>query len=214
MKGGDWKRLLWLLAALVALASAAAAAAAAGDEGNVVWLTPEVVERRVMLQFGEENATTVAIPFAALEADADYVLTVSCSAATPADLHTAVLNGAAATAEVGTEWHGENQLRFSPHTLARDVTLMHAGVPTACAALRVRATMRGVRHPDLPKPTAVPADLVVSRVRLGLPQRAWPVLATAAAATVVVCIACTVLVACFWKPLEEEKDEDVAHKDE
>ena len=167
-----------------------------GDD--VVWLEPEVVARRVVLRFGAANATTVAIPRAALAADADYVLTVSCSAATPADVHTAVLNGARAAPGA---WHGDNQRRLAPRTLAHDVTLVRAGVPTPCVALRVRAAMRGVRRPGLPVPAAVLADLVVSRVRLGLPQRAWPVLATAAAAAVVVSAACTVLVARLWTPL-------------
>ena len=219
MKEGSWTRLPLLFLLALLMVGVAAGMETTETTGNVVWLEPEVVARRVVLPFGAANATTVAVPRAALAPGADYVLTVSCSAATPADLHTAVLNGPAAAAGAGGGWHGENQLRFAPHTLAADVTLVRAGVPTPCVALRVRAAMRGVLRPDRPVPTAVPADLVVSRVRLGLPQRAWPVLATAAAAAVVVSAACVVLVARFWTPFvgcsnDNDNSKDKGGKDE
>ena len=66
MKEGSWTRLplLFLLVALL-MVGVAAGMETTETTGNVVWLEPEVVARRVVLPFGAANATTVAVPRAA-----------------------------------------------------------------------------------------------------------------------------------------------------
>lgn len=168
-----------LLAALLLAAAASASAVLATARGNV-WLVPEVAQTRLGLVFGEDNATVLAAALGELEHDAEYEITISYSSATPAVLQATFLSALHARGAVET-----NQIRFSPAEHRTDFVLERDGVPTACVAVRVVASMGGVLHPGLRShgavPQFVPVDVVLSKVRFGVPQRALPVLQAAAA---------------------------------
>ena len=185
-----------LLAALLLLAVAGASAAL--DTAKRVWLVPEVAQTRLALVFGEDNATVLAAPLSELERDAEYEITISYSSATPAVLRATFLSALSARGAVET-----NQIRFCPAEHRQDFVLERGGVPTACVAVRVVASMGGVLHPGLRShgavPQFVPVDVVLSKVRLGVPQRALPVLESAAAVGVAALVGVCAAVACAFR---------------
>ena len=191
------------------------------ESQHVLWLFPEQYKTRIALIFGEKNATVFAMPISMLSADSEYEITISYSSVTPASLSGEFLNRLSdeGIERKASRTSDSNQIRFTPSNYEPDVTITLDGVPTECIAIRVVSNMLGVLHPDLYYaghiPRYVPVDVVLSEVRFGLPQRALPVMGTAALLFVLTCIVTPIIVNHFWIPdtsSKQSKKPSLNHK--